>query len=189
MIFLTLFLSFFFIGLAGFGGYYSLLAFLQETLVEQYGWLSSAEFADIVVFSQTMPGSALLNAATWGGYAATNGTMGFWPAMGGSALALIGLSAPAFLWTALAIHFKKNRWVKNVAKQVVTLLRIVVPGLIAAAALLLVNEETFGSPTTDAWHFGISIFLFLATLVGPTLYRINALLMVLLCGTAGWILL
>lgn len=189
MIFLTLFLSFFFIGLTGFGGYYSLLAFLQETLVERYEWLSSAEFADIVAFSQAMPGSALLNAATWGGYAATGGTMGFWPAIGGGALALIGLSVPAFLWTALAMRFKKNKWVKNVAKQVVTLLRIVVPGLIAAAALLLVNEETFGSPTTDAWHFGISIFLFLATLVGTTLYRFNALFMVLLCGIAGWILL
>lgn len=189
MVFLCIFLCFLIIGLAGFGGHYSLLAFLQETLVERYEWLTSAEFADIVAFSHAMPGSTLLNAATWGGYAATGGSMGFGAGLGGSAIALISLAAPAFLWTFMAERFKKNNWVKNVAKCVVSLLRIAVPGLIAAGALFLVNEENFGSPGVDGWHFGISIFLFLATLVGTTLYRLNALFMVLLCGVAGWMLL
>ena len=68
------------------------------------------------------------------------------------------------------------------------LLRPLVPGLIAAAALLLMNTENFGSPTESPWQLGVSIFLFLAALIGMGIYKIHAGVMILLCGIAGWIL-
>ena len=50
------------------------------------------------------------------------------------------------------------------------------------------NTENFGSPTESPWQLGVSIFLFLAALIGMGIYKIHAGVMILLCGIAGWIL-
>lgn len=68
-------------------------------------------------------------------------------------------------------------------------LRPLVPGLIAAAAIIMMRTDNFGSPSTTPWDFWVSIFLFLSTLIGVGYYHINALFMVVLCGITGWILL
>lgn len=189
MIFLSLFLSFFLVGLVGFGGDYSLLAFLQHILVTHTGWLTPSEFTDLMGMCRIVPGSICLNSAAWGGYAAVSGRLGFWPALGGSAVAAVSLALPAFLWTAIVNKLRGNAWAGSVLESVMSLLRPLVPGIVAAAALMLMNKENFGSPALSPWQFGISIFLFFSTVVGICFYRFNALFMVLLCGVAGWLLL
>ena len=47
MIYLDLFLTFFKIGLFGFGGGYGMLSLIQHETVERAHWLSTAEFTDI----------------------------------------------------------------------------------------------------------------------------------------------
>lgn len=68
-------------------------------------------------------------------------------------------------------------------------LRPLVPGLIAAAAILLMRQDIFSSFQQSPWDFCVSVFLFLATLIGVGLYRFNAAFMIILCGLAGCILL
>ena len=51
MIFLSLFITFFKIGLFGFGGGYGMLSLIQHETVESHHWLSTAEFTDIVAIS------------------------------------------------------------------------------------------------------------------------------------------
>ena len=51
MIFLSLFITFFEIGLFGFGGGYGMLSLIQHETVETHHWLSTAEFTDIVAIS------------------------------------------------------------------------------------------------------------------------------------------
>ena len=75
------------------------------------------------------------------------------------------------------------------AEGVLTLMRPLVPGLMAAAVLLLCTSGTFGTPKETPWQFGITLFLFFATLIGSALFRINSLVMIALCGIAGWLLL
>ena len=48
MIFFKLFLSFFKIGLFGFGGGYAMISFIQDEVVRKNGWISSSEFTDII---------------------------------------------------------------------------------------------------------------------------------------------
>ena len=67
MIYLQLFLSFFKIGLFGFGGGLAILS-LIEMEVEQYGWMTQQEFVDIVAVSQVTPGPIGINCATYVGY-------------------------------------------------------------------------------------------------------------------------
>ena len=45
MIFLTLFITFFEIGLFGFGGGYGMLSLIQTEVVYHHGWMTSAEFS------------------------------------------------------------------------------------------------------------------------------------------------
>lgn len=52
MIFFQLFLIFSKIGIVGFGGGYAMLSLIQDDVVTKEGWLSAAEFTDIVAVSQ-----------------------------------------------------------------------------------------------------------------------------------------
>lgn len=68
MIFLKLFLTFSYIGLFNFGGGYAMLSFIQQEVVMKRGWLTEAEFTDIVAISQMTPGPIGINCATYVGY-------------------------------------------------------------------------------------------------------------------------
>ena len=67
-------------------------------------------------------------------------------------------------------------------------LRPAVVGLLAAAALVLMNKENFGSYKVDWYQFIISIIIFLAAFFGTRKYKINPILMIILCGLAGFLL-
>ena len=55
MIYLQLFLSFLQIGLFSFGGGYAAIPLIQGQIVDQHGWLSMAEFTDLITISQMTP--------------------------------------------------------------------------------------------------------------------------------------
>ncbi|MDY3732715.1 MAG: chromate transporter, partial [Alloprevotella sp.] len=135
------------------------------------------------------PGDIGQNAAALGGYAATVQPYGFWPAVGGALVATIGIALPSFLWTEFYHRFYVRFKQSGMAEGVLTLMRPLVPGLMAAAVLLLCTSGTFGTPKETPWQFGITLFLFFATLIGSALFRINSLVMIALCGIAGWLLL
>ena len=95
MIFLWLFVTFFEIGLFGFGGGYGMLSLIQHETVEHWHWLSSAEFADIVAISQMTPGPIGINSATYCGYTAIKNAGFSMPmAILGSATATFALVLP-----------------------------------------------------------------------------------------------
>ena len=52
MIFLYLFITFFEIGLFGFGGGYGMLSLIQGEVVMHHQWLTTAQFTDIVAISR-----------------------------------------------------------------------------------------------------------------------------------------
>ena len=106
-----------------------------------------------------------------------------------SVLAVLGLVVPALTWTAIVTKLEGKQTYQKLADCVLTLLRPLVPGLIAAAAILMVKPEIFSTPGLNAWDFGVSVFLFVATLLGVSVFRFHAAFMVLLCGIAGWVLL
>ena len=70
MLYLQLFLSFFKIGLFGFGGGLAILSLIQIE-VETHAWMTNQEFVDIVAVSQVTPGPIGINCATYVGYTAT----------------------------------------------------------------------------------------------------------------------
>ena len=67
-------------------------------------------------------------------------------------------------------------------------LRPAVVGLLAAAALLLMNSENFGSPTDDMRSFIISCLIFLVVFIATRRFKISPILMIVISGIAGLLL-
>ncbi len=181
MLYLQLFYTFFKIGLFGFGGGYAMLSMIQGEVVTQYGWLSSQEFTDIVAISQMTPGPIGINAATYVGYTASGNVWG-------SVIATFAVVLPSFILmltiSKFFLKYQKHPVVESVFKG----LRPAVVGLLASAALVLMNTENFGSPSTDTYSFVVSVILFLIAFIGTRKFRINPILMIVACGIAGLLL-
>ena len=189
MIFLYLFITFFEIGLFGFGGGYGMLSLIQHETVEHWHWLSSSEFTDIVAISQMTPGPIGINSATYCGYTAVSNA-GYSSSMAvfGSAVATLALVLPSLILMILISRMFMRYMNTHTVQSVFNGLRPAVVGLLAAATLLLMTPENFSTPSEDAWQFYISVALFLATFFGTKVVKINPIKMIGCCAIAGIIL-
>ena len=165
MIYLQLFLSYLKIGFFGFGGGYAMLSLIQNEIVEQRGWITASEFADIVAVSQMTPGPI--------GYSVA----GVW----GSVVATFAVCLPALtlmlLITRFFLKLRDNRYVKGA----VTGMKPVVVGMIGAAALLLMFPHSGESAAfVDAWSW----LLFGLTLLGSW-KKVNPIMLIVLSAVAG----
>ena len=181
MIYLQLFNTFFKIGLFGFGGGYAMLSMIQGEVVTRYDWVSTQEFTDIVAISQSTPGPIGINAATYVGFTATGS---IW----GSVIATFAVVLPSFILMLTISKFFLKYQKHPAVEAVFSGLRPAVVGLLASAALVLMNVENFGSPTDDTYTFVISIIIFLVAFIGTKKYHANPILMIIACGIAGLIL-
>ena len=190
MIYLYLLITFFEIGVFGFGGGYGMLSLIQNETVEHWHWLTSSQFTDIVAVSQMTPGPIGINSATYCGYTAVINAGGSVPmAMLGSAVATFALVLPSLvLMVLISKMFLKYMHTVGV-QSVFAGLRPAVVGLLAAATLLLCTKENFSAPSENMWQFCISIMLFVATFVGTLFFKINPIKMILMSGFAGLLLL
>ena len=181
MIWLQLFYVYLKIGILGFGGGYAMLSLIQADVVDKYGWITLQEFTDIVAISQMTPGPIGINSATYIGYTAIHNA-GYSPAMAilGSCLTTFAVCFPSFLLVLLISYsyarFRNNKYVEAAFLG----LRPVTVGLIAAAALLLINQENF----IDYKSFLIFGAAFILTLK----FKVHPILMILLAGVAGMVI-
>ncbi|MDD3310263.1 MAG: chromate transporter, partial [Dysgonamonadaceae bacterium] len=70
-LYLDMFVSFFKIGLFGFGGGYAMIPMIHDEVVTINNWISNGEFTNIIAISQSVPGTIAFNSATYIGYSAT----------------------------------------------------------------------------------------------------------------------
>lgn len=190
MIFFWLFVTFFEIGVFGFGGGYGMLSLIQNETVEHWHWLSSSEFTDIVAISQMTPGPIGINSATYAGYTAVKNAGYSMPlAVLGSATATFALVLPSLILMILISKMFMKYMHHHAVESVFRGLRPAVVGLLAAATLLLMTPDNFSTPSADPWQFCISCFLFLAAFVGVKFVKINPIRMILYCAVAGLALL
>lgn len=182
-LYIQLFWIFFKIGLFGFGGGYAMLSMIQGEVVTRYAWVSPQEFTDIVAISQMTPGPIGINAATYVGYTATGG------AVLGSVVATFAVVLPSFILMLIISKYFLKYSNHPAVTAVFSGLRPAVVGLLAAAALVLMNSENFSSPTEDMYAFVSSIVIFaLAFFFSRSKYKINPILLIIICGVIGLII-
>lgn len=185
-IYLKLFWTFFKIGLFGFGGGYGMLSLIQNEVVEKQQWISNSEFTDIVAVSQMTPGPIGINSATYVGFKAIeNAGMTRTEAVCGSLLASFSVMLPSFilmlLISAFFMHYKDHKSVQTVLKW----LRPVVVGMLAAAVLLLLNEENLGTFSADNLQLYVSIGLFILAFIATYFWKIGPIKVILMAGLFG----
>ncbi len=169
MLYLQLFLTFFKIGLFGFGGGYAIAALIQNEVVDVNGWITVADFTDIMAISQATPGPIAINCATYVGYAAT-GTI--W----GSALATLAVTLPSVILVGIVsvffLKFKQNKYVTYAFSG----LKPLVVGLLASAAIMLCNPENF---------IDLYSYIIFAVVAVASVLKVNPIMLLCLSGIAG----
>lgn len=189
MIFLRLFLVFSKIGIFNFGGGYAMLSLIHNEVVLKNGWLTSAEFTDIVAVSQSTPGPIGINCATYVGYTAVlNEGYPLWVAILGALVATLSVIWLPFLLMLAISRYLARHAQSPVVKSVFSGLRPCIVGLIAAAALLLMTSENFSSPRESPFAFTVSILIFLFAFFGTRLYKVSPIVMIILSALAGLII-
>ncbi len=180
MTYLSLFLTYLKIGLFGFGGGYAMLSLIQHETVEvvhwgsQEPWLTQSQFTDIVAISQMTPGPIGINSATYIGYTVTGSVWG-------SIIATFAVCLPSFILVLLVSRFILKNKNNPIIKSIFSGLRPVVVGLIAAAALLLMNRENFSDNTFSIAIAAVSFALAYFT-------KIHPIFIIILAGMAGFII-
>ncbi|MBQ8863223.1 MAG: chromate transporter [Rikenellaceae bacterium] len=173
MIYLQLFLSYLKIGFFGFGGGYAMLSLIQQEVVVSRGWITAAQFTDIVAISQMTPGPIAINSATYIGYEVA----GIW----GSIIATTAVCVPCFVvMLSLAkfyLRVRGNRYMEGAMNG----MKPVLVGMITAAALLLMFPGDSDSASfIDVWSwviFGVCLML--------NILKVNPILIIVLSAIVG----
>ena len=161
MIYLTLFFTFFKIGLFTVGGGYAMLPLIQAEVIEN-GWMKNENLINFIAVSESTPGPFAINISTYIG-AQMAGIIG-------SVFATLGVVIPSFIIILLVAKcfekFKENKIVKGCMAG----LKPAVIGLIGAAVVsigktvLLPNSITATVFTDKMFYVSIAIFALMAFL-------------------------
>ncbi len=124
MIYLTLAIEFFKIGLFSIGGGMATLPFLMD-LTTKYDWYTASELANMVAISESTPGPVGINMATYAGYNAAG--------VPGAIVATLSLTAPALIIIVIIAKFLENFSENPTVKAVFYGIRPTVAALIGYA--------------------------------------------------------
>ncbi len=165
------YMTFFKIGLFGFGGGYAILPLIEEEIVAKSRWLTNSELLDIIAISQITPGPIAVNGATFVGYR-LQGVLG-------SAFATLGVVSASFLIVLVVSDFViKNRelpWLEVIFSS----LRPIVVGLIVSAAVSVGKTAIIDIKSMLIWLGGLGLLLNT---------RIHPILAIVLGGVVGVVL-
>lgn len=172
---------------------------LVEKEVVHPGWISETMFTDIVAISQMTPGPIGINSATYIGYVApgsVNPSLAspFWGIVG-SVLATLAVVIPSFILVLNTSHFIQKHNESGAIKAIFSGLRPVVVGLIASAAIMLMNAANF-NPNGLTWQLISNIIICLVAfclVFFPIPFKgkkikLHPIFVITLAGIAGFIL-
>lgn len=193
MLFLELFWSFFRIGLFSFGGGYAMIPLIQSEIT-QHGWLTAAQFADILAIAEMTPGPIAVNSATYVGYE-TAGIIG-------SLCATAGVTMPSLLLVLLVAGIFRKYQNHPLNTMIFYGIRPVVVGLIISAAVFIgktamINVtadqgfrqwlNTFSQKPLEA-IVPIALVLFVISLLVQIKFKLHPLLLIFGAGAASLLL-
>ena len=167
--YISLFASFFKIGLVTFGGGLAMLPILKRDLVDSKGWLTEDEILDYFAIGQSTPGIIAVNVATFVGYKRAG--------VIGSIFSTSGIVFPSLIIISLIAAFVSNFnelvWVQKALK-----------GINVAVSVLLVKAVfSFGKKTVfDLCTFLIAALSFVLMFV----FKVQGVWIVIGSVFLGW---
>ena len=168
------------------------MIFLKLFLVVKQAWITEAEFTDIVAISQMTPGPIGINCATYVGYSAVVhdpliqaiGAPHLFGILGSilATISVVWLPFVVMIWISHIIIKHKDH---KVTRSIFATLRPAIIGLLAAAAISLMNVENFGNPNTQTNQFILSLIICLVVFCGIFWRKWNIIYTTLICGIIG----
>lgn len=156
MIYLQLFLEFFKIGLFCFGGAFGMIPLIEETVINR-GWLTEAEFFNLLGVCESTPGPIAVNTATYVG-----SVMG---GLFGSICATLGVVLPSFLIILLIAAVLKNLTDNKYFKGFMRGVKPVVVALILSTGTMLLLKA-IGFAGLQEFHLDAVSLVILVLLLG-----------------------
>ncbi len=126
---LSLYWSFFKVGLFTIGGGYAMIPLMEAEVIDTHGWLSAAEFLDIIAVAEMTPGPISINAATFIGYRMAG--------VAGSLITTLGVITPSLVLLLLLSKILFGLIQKPQAESFLNGLRSALVALILLAAYSL----------------------------------------------------
>ncbi len=170
------------IGLFCVGGGYASLPWIQEAVVDNYGWLTMTEFVDIFTISQMTPGPIGINAATFTGTKIAG--------MPGALAATIGFVTPSF-FLCLTITYLLNKYGEiSAIKGTLNGLRPAVVALICTAGLSFIYLSVWNTETlpTDFSAFDLKGIILLIISFIALKMKTSVITLLFGSGIAGLVL-
>jgi len=178
MIYLELFWSFVQVGLFSIGGGYAAIPLIRAQVVEGSGWLTMAEFTDLITIAEMTPGPIAVNSATFVGIRIAG--------LPGAVAATMGCIFPSCILVSLLAQIYYRYRGLSVLQSVLSGLRPAVVALIAAAGCSILQLVLFqgGEATVEGVNwFGAAIFL--TAFVVLRKWKCSPIRVMLCCGAAG----
>lgn len=183
-----------------FGGAYSVLSYIAQEAVQNFGWLSLSEMMDGLGLAETTPGPLIQVVQFVGFLGAVHNPAPFSPWVAGLWASIIVTwvtYAPCFLWIFLgAPYIEKLRGIQALNGALSSITAAVV-GVILNLTVWFALHTLFGTIDNVAWH-GINLWIpdwntfqlfpaLLACAAGIAIlrFKINLLWVLASCGAAG----
>ncbi len=176
MTLLTLMLTFMQVGAFSVGGGYAAMPLIESLTVARHGWLSAAEFADLVTIAEMTPGPIAINAATFVGMRVAG--------VAGALAATLGCVLPSLVIVSLLAWAYSRGRSGLMMQSVLASMRPVVVALIASAAVTLTRVACLRGESLR-WT---GVLLFAAALAALRWRKVNPILVMALCGVCGLLL-
>ena len=143
MVYLELFWSFLQIGLFSFGGGYAAMPLIQGQVVTEHGWLSMAEFTDLVTISQMTPGPIAVNSATFVGIKIAG--------IPGALIATAGCILPSCIIVMVVARLYLKYRKLEMLQGILNSLRPAVVAMIASAGIAILITAFWGNEGNIVW--------------------------------------
>lgn len=178
-IFIQLFISFFQIGLFSIGGGYAAMPLIQAQTVVLKGWLSLAEFADLITIAEMTPGPIAINSATFVGMKVAG--------IGGVVAATLGNILPSCIIMIILAKLYEKYSKQTLLKSILENVRPVVVAAIFTAGLsllqLAIGSFSLGIQNFDL--FAVIVFLLAFVVLNSKKLHVGPIILLIIGAAVG----
>lgn len=155
-----------------FGGGYVICPLMKKQFVEKLGWISEKEMLDFIAIAQSSPGAMAVNASVLLGYH-LSGILG-------ALIAILGTVLPPFILLSVIsvgyTMFESNEIIKNGLRGMQAGVCAIIIDVVISMGYTIIKDKKI-----------IPIIIMLFTFIAVTIFNMNVILIIFICGLAGFI--
>jgi len=167
---LEIIITFMKIGVVSFGGGYAAIPIVEKQIVEVNGWMTYAEFADVIALDELTPGPIAINCATFVGTKMAG--------VPGAICATLGNILPSIIIALIFVRLYYKYHGLKVLDGALSGLKCMVVALIASTTIKISKSAFYPNATFDY----LNMILFVPALYILRKYKPDPIWVILGCG-------